>query len=293
MPRRGPTHHRRPHHDHSRRGAQRASPSHAARAPAGGVSPPDRASERSASLVDLGRMAQAGCAPALDRLLRQVEGPMYRFLLARLRAAPDAEDLARDLCQEALIRAVAAIPRSTFASDGRLLSWGLTIARNVLLDHLRQARGRAEVRGETFWTRAEAPGPQPGEEAPPVPPLERLTSDVLAELSEETAELLRLRLVAGRSWKEVAEALKIAESAAKRRYQRAQAALRKKILARMEALPNDARRAAARRLRPDGAAIRSPCDSPADRRRLQPAPGPCSGRARARDGAEHGRPEDD
>lgn len=197
-------------------------------------------------------MARVGCARALDRLLRHLEGPVYRYLLARLRAVPDAEDLARDLCQEVLIRAMVAIPRSSFASDGRLLSWGLTIARNVLLDHLRQARGRAEVRGEAHWARAVAGGPLLGEDAPPPRVLEMLAADALAELPEATAELLRLRLVAGRSWKEVADALGIAESAAKRRFQRLQGSLRRVILARLDALPPDTRCAALRRLQPSG-----------------------------------------
>lgn len=198
----------------------------------------------------LSRMAQAGCSRALDQLLREVEGPIYRFLLGRLRAAPDAEDLARDLCQETLIRALASIPRSTFASDGRLLAWGFTIARNVLLDHLRQARGRAEVRGDAEWRRDEPAGPPPGEEPPPPRRLEALAGEALAEVPEATAELLRLRLVAGRTWSEVAAELGTTESAAKRRFQRAQATLRRKILARLDE-PQSARP-------PDGAAFRSP-----------------------------------
>lgn len=207
-------------------------------------------------------MAQAGCGRALDGLLRQVEGPVYRYLLRRVHAAPDAEDLARDLCQEALIRAVGAIPRSTFASDGRLLSWGLTIARNVLLDHLRQARGRAEVRGNDHWAHAETRDPLPGEEASPPCLLESAAAEALAEVPDDTAELLRLRLVSGRTWKEVADALGTTESAAKRRFQRAQGMLRKKILRRVAALPHEARRAAARRLPHDGAPFRSPGEPP-------------------------------
>jgi RNA polymerase sigma-70 factor (ECF subfamily) len=228
----------------------------------------ERAGEPLASLADLGRMARAGCARALDGLLRQVEGPVYRYLLARLRAAPDAEDLARDLCQEVLIRAMMAIPRSTFASDGRLLSWALTIARNVLLDHLRRARGRGEVRGDDHWGRVESGGAPASDDAPPPRLLEVLAAEALAQVPEATAELLRLRLVGGRSWKEVAETLGIAESAAKRRFQRVQAALRRKILARLDALPCEARHAAARRLPEEGAAFRSPGE-PSTARQLQ------------------------
>jgi RNA polymerase sigma-70 factor (ECF subfamily) len=221
------------------------------------VSARERASDPPGSLATLGRLAQAGCAQALDRLLRRVEGPLYRYLVSRLRAAPDAGDLASDLCQEALIRASASIGRCTFASDARLLAWALTIARNVLLDHLRRARGRAEVRHDAV--REPAAGPPPADEGAPPRLLETLAAEALAEVPEATAELLRLRLVAGRSWREVGDALGIAETAAKRRFQRAQAALRRRILARVEALPADARGAARRRLSPRGGAeLRSP-----------------------------------
>ncbi|HEX6372884.1 MAG TPA: sigma-70 family RNA polymerase sigma factor [Longimicrobium sp.] len=226
------------------------------------------ASDPAGSLADLGRRAQAGSACALDRLMGRLEGPVYRYLVTRLLAAPDAEDLARDLCQEALIRATTSIGRCTFASDGRLVAWMLTIARNVLLDHLREVRGRDEVRGDD-WVRTMAAGLQPGDDAPPPRPLETFAAEALAEVSEGTAELLRLRLMSGSSWKEVADVLGIAESAAKRRFQRAQATLRRQILARVEALPPEARRAALRRLlspdvapRADGAAIRSPDTEP-------------------------------
>ena len=228
------------------------------------VSLSDHARDPMVSLVDLGRLAQGGSARALDRLLSRVEGPVYRYLSRRLLAAPDAGDLARDLCQEVLIRAMGAIGRCTFASDGRLLSWMLTIARNVLLDHLRETRRRGEVRVDGLWVcTLAAPGWLPGDEAPLPRMLEHFAAEALAELPDTTAELLRLRLVAGRSWKEVAGSLGIAESAAKRRFQRAQVALRRRILARVDTLPPDARHAATLRLvppHPDGAAFRSPCE---------------------------------
>lgn len=229
---------------------------------AGTVSPRETASALDGSLVDLGRLAQAGSAVALNHLLRRMESPVYRYLVARLRAEPDAGDVALDLCQDALIRASLSLGRCTFASDGKLLAWVLTIARNVLLDHLRQARGRGEVRADPAWSRTAAAAP-PGDE--PVAPrlLESFAAEALAEVPETTAELLRLRLVSGRSWKEVGDALGIAETAAKRRFQRAQVSLRRRILERVDALPCDARCAVRRRLLPcDGVAFRSSTDEP-------------------------------
>lgn len=198
------------------------------------------------SLTSLARCAQAGGARELDALLRRVEKPVYRYLVSRLAAAPDADDLARDLCQEALIRAMGALGRCTFESDGRLLAWVLTIARNVLLDHLRRARVRPEVRADVLPTGAVAAAS--GDETPAAHLLETIAAHALAGVSDVTAELLRLRLVGGRSWKEVAMALGIAETAAKRRFQRAQATLRRHILAQVDALPPETRRLVSPRL---------------------------------------------
>lgn len=221
----------------------------------------ESAREAPRSLTDLARLAGAGSAQALDHLLRRVEGPLYRYLAGRLLATPDAEDLARDLCQEALVRAMTSIGRCSFASDGRLMAWVLTIARNVLLDHLREARGRAEVRGDDLWEATASAGPLSGEDSAPPCLLETFITEAVADVPETTAELLRLRAVDGMSWKEVAGALGITETAAKRRYQRAQGALRRRILARVEALPADARGAAVRRLLPPGAGVPPPDDT--------------------------------
>jgi RNA polymerase sigma-70 factor (ECF subfamily) len=199
------------------------------------------------SLTSLARLAQAGSARELDCLLRRVEKPAYRYLVSRLVSAPDAEDLARDLCQEVLIRAMTSLERCTFESDGRLLAWVLTIARNVLLDHLRRTRVRPEVRADVPGTRA-VPAASPGDETATSHLLEALAAEALAEVPETTAELLRLRLVGGRSWKEVAAALGIAETAAKRRFQRAQVTLRRHILAQVDELPPEARRLVSPRL---------------------------------------------
>lgn len=198
------------------------------------------------SLTSLARLAKAGSARELDSLLRRVEKPVYRYLVSRLVAAPDAEDLARDLCQEVLIRAMTSIGRCTFESDGRLLAWVLTIARNLLLDHLRRARARPEVRADVLATGAVAVAS--GEETAASHLLETLAADALAEVPDVTADLLRLRLVGGRSWKEVGAALGIAESAAKRRFQRAQVTLRRHILSQVDELPPEDRRLVSPRL---------------------------------------------
>ena len=78
--------------------------------------------------------ASQGDAPALDRFVRETQGPVWR-LCAHLvdRASAD------DLTQEVYLRALPAL--SGFRGDASARTWILSIARHTCLDELRR-RGR-------------------------------------------------------------------------------------------------------------------------------------------------------
>lgn len=194
------------------------------------------------SLAELGRLACGGDGPALDRLLRAVQTPVHRFLLARLAPRADANDVAGDLLQEVLIRAAAALPRCRFMSGERLVAWVLTIARHVLVDHHRVERARREVVAHEALDRAvegaslarwrSDAGDHGRSEL-----LEELAAAAMGGLPERTRELLRLRVQLGCTWKEVGAVLGTTEAGAKRRFQRAQVALRTRFRALLDAVP--------------------------------------------------------
>jgi RNA polymerase sigma-70 factor, ECF subfamily len=211
------------------------------------------------SLVDLRRLAARGDRSALEQLLRRVQRGVQRYLQRRLPDRRDCNDLADDLRQEVLIRAVSALNRATFEDDRRLLAWLLVIARNVLMDHYRAERRRPrslppaamEALGDdaslAAWLHS---GGSPGAEL-----LDALVSEALRGVPERTQELVRLRVQMGHSWSEVGAALGTSASAAKRRFQRAQAALRRRILVAVDNLPPTERaRLLARGRLPDGRA---------------------------------------
>lgn len=198
---------------------------------------------RHAGLACLACGARRGDRRALERLLRELEARVYPWLVARLRPVREPEDLARDLNQEALIRIAGAVARATFHADGEVVSWALMVGRNVLVDHLRAERGRSRgiddaedveragsLAALTGWQR---PGNGPG---PADRLLARVMEETLAGLPAAARELLRLRVHAGATWKEVAGALSTSEAGAKRRFQRLQGALRRDILSRLDRL---------------------------------------------------------
>ncbi|WP_420127570.1 RNA polymerase sigma factor [Longimicrobium sp.] len=193
-------------------------------------------------LADLARAAARGEAPALNQLLRAVQDPVHHYLCGRLAAAGDCDDQARDLGQEVLLRAAAALPRSRFADDRRLMAWMLTIARRVLIDHVRAERARRAVvapgdvsaldgRVALDHWRTPMAGRARGDS------LAAVVAAALRALPEPTRELLRLRVQLRYTWKEVALALDTTQAGAKRRYQRAQASLRARVRVEVGALP--------------------------------------------------------
>jgi DNA-directed RNA polymerase specialized sigma24 family protein len=176
----------------------------------------------------------------MRRILEQVQAPVFRFLAARVRSYPDADDLAWDLVQETLIRVLRHAGRCTFDSDARVVAWALAVARSVLLDHLRRRRapvdggeaaGLLDSLAVETWVVAERGG------GPGTGVVLRVVDEAWAALPAATAELIRLRVELRATWKEVGGVLGTTESGAKRRFQRACARLRGDILRRLDALP--------------------------------------------------------
>lgn len=83
-----------------------------------------------------------GDREAFTQLLAEHQRPIYGYLLARLAAPADAEDL----CQEVFLRCFQG--REKLPQTDSLRAWLLGIARNVLREHIRAVQRRREV----AWT---------------------------------------------------------------------------------------------------------------------------------------------
>jgi RNA polymerase sigma-70 factor (ECF subfamily) len=83
-----------------------------------------------------------GDREAFAELLAEHQRPIYGYLLARLAAPTDAEDL----CQEVFLRCFQG--RDKLQQSESLRAWLLGIARNVLREHIRTVQRRREV----AWT---------------------------------------------------------------------------------------------------------------------------------------------
>ncbi|GAB3694026.1 sigma-70 family RNA polymerase sigma factor [Angustibacter aerolatus] len=186
----------------------------------GGAGDPDPAElERVRALVAL---AQAGDGEAFARLYERSVGPVYRYLLHRV----GSPQVAEDLTSETFLRALRRI--DTFTWTGRdVAAWFVTIARNLVMDHVKSSRYRLEVTtGELL----------DGDERSPAPDDEVLARlrderllDAVRRLRPEQQECLSLRFLQGLSLAETAEVLGRSTGAVKQLQLRAVRALHREL----------------------------------------------------------------
>ncbi len=164
-----------------------------------GVTPPD-ALDVDAEHVETWRLvqrAQRGDAEAFGLLYDRYVAMVFRFIYYRV----NDRALAEDFTSETFLRALRRI--STITYQGRDIgAWFMTIARNIVLDHVKSARHRLEsTTAETPEAREHAPSTENAV-------LAGLQSETLlaavAELGDEQRDCIMLRFIHGMSVSETA-----------------------------------------------------------------------------------------
>jgi RNA polymerase sigma-70 factor, ECF subfamily len=161
--------------------------------------PPDVRDEHAATWLLVER-AKGGDGEAFGQLYDGYVDSVYRFIYFRV----NDRALAEDFTSETFLRALRRI--SSIDYQGRDIgAWFVTIARNIILDHLKSARTRLEV------PTAEAVEDGRGEPSPESAVLDLLTSQRLMaavrQLGAEQRECIVLRFVQGFSVSETAAVL--------------------------------------------------------------------------------------
>jgi RNA polymerase sigma-70 factor, ECF subfamily len=151
--------------------------------------------------------AKGGDRSALEALVRQNYGTVYRFLLSRVRD----EDRAADLTQDTFMRASRSI--ENFRGQASFRTWLLTIATNQLRNSVRARQRKNEV----DLTRVDdLPSPSEG---PDVKAEDRAeigrVQAMLDRLPEKQRLTVSLRLHDDLSFREIAEVLGSSEGSAR------------------------------------------------------------------------------
>ncbi len=173
------------------------------------------------------RAAQEGDRQALEELLTEVSGPIYRFGRTFCRDPHDAEDVMQDV--------LAAIVRTLpgFRGDASLSTWAFVVTRNACRRHRRVRKGQPE-RTYSLHDRDAAAHAAYAVAAPDGDPRRALEQrelrealvEAIAALPATHKDALLLRDVEGLSAAEAARALGISERALKSRLHRARLSVR-------------------------------------------------------------------
>ena len=161
--------------------------------------PQDMAEEHS-EIWELVGKAQTGDGDAFGQLYDRYVDTVFRFIYFRV----NDRTLAEDFTSETFVRALRRI--STISYQGRDIgAWFITIARNIVLDHLKSARARLEVTtADTIEGNDRAPSPEAAV-------IEALTTETLMaavnKLGEEQRECVMLRFIQGLSVSETASVM--------------------------------------------------------------------------------------
>ncbi|MGY1784250.1 sigma-70 family RNA polymerase sigma factor [Geodermatophilus sp. SYSU D00698] len=146
---------------------------------------------------DLVRQAQAGDAEAFGRLYDHYVTLVHRYVLHRVGDRAQAEDFT----SETFVRALRRIDSLSF--QGRDVgAWLVTIARNIIRDHVKSSRFRLEV------TTADMRDADQATDGPEDAVVSRLTNEQLLacirQLGSEQQECISLRFLQGLSVSETA-----------------------------------------------------------------------------------------
>jgi RNA polymerase sigma-70 factor (ECF subfamily) len=162
--------------------------------------PVEERTEDELAVWELVRRVQAGDPEGFGELYDRYVDVVFRFLYHRVGDRATAEDFT----SETFVRALRRIDSLTF--QGRDVgAWLVTIARNIVVDHVKSSRYRLEV------TTADMRDADRATDGPEEAVLQRLTNAELmagiAQLSEDQQECLALRFLQGLSVAETAAAM--------------------------------------------------------------------------------------
>jgi RNA polymerase sigma-70 factor, ECF subfamily len=163
---------------------------------------------------DLVRASQAGDQEAFGQLYDRYHEMVFRFVLFRLGGD---RQLAEDLTAETFLRALRRIASVTY--QGRDIgAWFVTIARNLVLDHVKSSRYRLETTSAIADLSPSRTGPEP-QIGPEQLAMEAATRDALlrgvSQLNTPQREVIVLRFWQGLSIAETARAMHRREGAVK------------------------------------------------------------------------------
>jgi RNA polymerase sigma-70 factor (ECF subfamily) len=176
--------------------------------------------------------ARRNDAPAFEALVRRHQGPLYNFCLRMLGQDADAADVA----QESFVQLYSHLDRLDEREP--VAPWLFRVARNRCIDVIRRRRtvplGFIDDSGEATSIMEPADEDPLPDELVERADLQRVLSEAIAKLAPAYAEVVALRYAGDRSFAEIGIILDCDEGAARVRFHRAKALLRRHLRASLD-----------------------------------------------------------
>ncbi len=178
--------------------------------------------EHLARIEALVQLAQGGDAEAFGQIYEAYVDVVYRYVYVRC----GSHHLAEDLTAETFVRALRRLDSFTWTGKD-IAAWFVTIARNLVVDHVKSSRYRMEI------TTGELLDADEHADAPEAEVLERMRDrrllEAVKQLKPEQQECIVLRFLQGMSLAETAAVLGRKENAVKQLQLRAVRALHRAL----------------------------------------------------------------
>ncbi len=169
------------------------------------------------------RRAQAGDQSAQAALIERYQRPVFALLSRMVGGDPE---LVEDLAQETFLRVLGALAGFDPRGEARLVTWILTIAGHLAIDHLRAAGSRGDASAAAGGLPSTLPRPDQDAQRRD---LAVALATAVDELGPHFRAAFVLREVQGLSYEEIATVLDIQVGTVKSRLSRARWALKRAL----------------------------------------------------------------
>ncbi len=182
-------------------------------------------------MIELVRKAQEGDSAAFGELYELYYTPVYRYIYVRISVKHDVDDIS----QTVFLKAWQAMSR--YENQGRpFLAWLFTIARNSVLDYRKKKR---EVLLDDIVIADESIALAPHNQEKEVEDEQlRLIENALVHLTQDQQDVIALRFIEGRSYREIALLIEKSQDAVRAIASRGLRELRRKIVPKLDVAEN-------------------------------------------------------
>lgn len=165
---------------------------------------------------------------AFEILLTRYKQRVYSFIFSKVMN----RDITEDVFQDTFIKVIQTIKKGKYNEEGKFLPWVLRIAHNLVIDHFRKNKRFPKFENrDDYDIFSHISEPEKDIESLIIDKqIESVLSDLIAELPQDQADVLLMRLYKGMNFKDIAELTNVSINTALGRMRYALINIRKMVV---------------------------------------------------------------